>query len=460
VYRVALAVLVSCLASGVARAEPFQTNVPNVILIDAATRTVLFERGADDRVTPASTAKLMTAAVVFDLLKTGKLTPDTMFKVSQTAWRQGGALSRGSTMFAALNSEISVDNLLHGLIVDSGNDAAITLAEGVAGSEGAFATLMTTRARDLGLRDLTFTNAWGRADPDQKVTAREMAFLADDIIETYPELYKIFGEREFAWNKIKQPNRNPLLFMDIGADGLKTGNIDDSGYALVGSAVQNGQRLIVALYGARTGSERAEEGRKLLQWGFRSFESKALFKDGETVGQARVYGGESREVPLVADRDIRVLIPRDSADKLTAHIAYMGPLSAPVTVGQSVGALKIMRGGTEVLSVPLKAGRAVAVGSLPSRALDAGLEYMTDLFRKYVLKSSWAVKVVASPRNARRSCRGCAAPASTRSRPANPAVRRRRRRSARPCSPAPSRRWAPRPRPCSSRPRGSTISIA
>ena len=387
--RTAVAALV--LAAVVARpgsAEPIQSSLPHVLLMDAVTRTVLFERGADDLVTPASTAKLMTATIVFEMLTNGKLKPDTLFTVSETAWRQGGAPSRGSTMFAALHSQISVMDLLHGLIIDSGNDAAITLAEGIAGSEGAFATLMTAKARELGFPDLTFTNSWGRPDADQKVTAREMALLADHVIETYPEYYKIFGERDFLWNKIKQPNRNPLLLMDIGADGLKTGNIDASGFALIGSAVQNGQRLIVSVYGARTASERAEEARKLLQWGFRSFESRKLFAAGDPVGSAQVFGGDSRDVPLVAAREIRVLIPREGGEKLTGRVVYTGPLAAPLTSDQTVATLKLLRGTVEVLSVPLQTGRAVAVGTLPHRAFDAGLEYITGLFRRYVLKAT------------------------------------------------------------------------
>lgn len=369
-------------------AEPIQSTLPHVILMDAVTRTVLFEHGADDPMTPASTAKLMTAAIVFEMLTSGKLKADTMFAVSERAWRQGGAPSRGSTMFAALNSQISIANLLHGLIIDSANDAAITLAEGIAGSEGAFATLMTARARELGFLNLTFTNSWGRPDADQKVTAREMALLADYVIETYPTFYKIFGERDFLWNKIKQPNRNPLLLMDIGADGLKTGNIDASGYALVGSAVQNGQRLIVSIYGARTAGERAEEARKLLQWGFRSFESRKLYAAGDTVGAAQVFGGDSREVPLVAPKEIRVLMPREGSERLTARVVYTGPLAAPLESGQLVANLKLLRGTAEVLTVPLRTGRAVPVGTLPHRALDAGLEYLTGLFRKYVLKTT------------------------------------------------------------------------
>ncbi len=215
-----------------------------------------------------------------------------------------------------------------------------------------------------------------------------MALLADYVIETYPELYKIFGERDFLWNKIKQPNRNPLLLMDLGADGLKTGNIDTSGYALVGSAVQNGQRLIVSIYGARTAGERAEEARKLLQWGFRSFESRKLFAAGDTIGSAQVFGGDSREVPLVAAKEVRVLMPREGGEKLTARVVYTGPLAAPLESDQAVASLKLLRGTAEVLSVPLQTGRAVAVGTLPHRALDAGLEYLTGLFRRYVLKTT------------------------------------------------------------------------
>ena len=383
-----LAILLAAARPSCAPAEPIQSALPHVILMDAATRTVLFEHGADDLVTPASTAKLMTATIVFEMLTNGKLKPDTMFTVSETAWRQGGAPSRGSTMFAALHSQISVDNLLRGLIIDSANDAAITLAEGIAGSEGAFATLMTARARELGFTTLTFTNAWGRPDADQKVSARDMALLADYVIETYPTFYRIFGERDFFWNKIKQPNRNPLLLMDIGADGLKTGNIDASGYALVGSAVQNGQRLIVSIYGARTAGERADEARKLLQWGFRSFESRKLYAAGDTVGAAQVFGGDSRDVPLVAPKEIRVLIPREGSERLTARVVYTGPLAAPLDSDQPVANLKLLRGAAEVLSVPLRTGRAVPVGTLPHRALDAGLEYLTGLFRRYVLKST------------------------------------------------------------------------
>jgi serine-type D-Ala-D-Ala carboxypeptidase (penicillin-binding protein 5/6) len=368
-------------------AQALQTNLQHAILIDARTRTVLFERGAGDLLPPASTAKLMTADIVFGLLASGKLKPDQLFTVSETAWRQGGAPSRGSTMFARVRSQISVLDLLRGLVVDSANDAAIVLAEGISGSQGAFATRMTEHARELGLDQLTFTDAWGGDNAEQRVSARDMALLADDLIQTYPAWYKLFAERDFAWNNIRQPNRNPLLGMDIGADGLKTGYIEGSGYSIVGSAVQNNQRLIVAVYGAKSASERSEETRKLLQWGFRAFETRRVFAAGDTVGSAEVYGGTSRDVPLVTRQDIDVLVTRDGSQKLTARVAYIGPLMAPVQADQKLAELKLFRGDKEVLSVPLRTAGAVPVGSLPKRALDAGLEYVGGLFRKYVLRS-------------------------------------------------------------------------
>jgi D-alanyl-D-alanine carboxypeptidase (penicillin-binding protein 5/6) len=328
----------------------------------------------------------MTAEVVFHEISLGHVKLDDEFLVSETAWRYGGAPARGSAMFAAPNSRVRVEDLIRGLVIVSGNDAALALAEGIAGSEGAFATMMNKRAHELGLQRSVFTNAWGRGDPEQKVSPREMAMLANHIILTYPDLYKYFGEKDFTWNKIKQPNRNPLLTMDLGADGLKTGNIDESGYGLVGSAVQNGERLILALYGCRTAKERADEARKILLWGYRSFDSRTIFQAGETIGSAKVFGGKASEVPLVAGGEVKILVPKTSGEKFTGRIVYMGPLAAPVEEGKEVARLKIFRGTEEILDLPLKTAQAVERGSLPRRAADAGLEFATGLFRKYVLK--------------------------------------------------------------------------
>jgi D-alanyl-D-alanine carboxypeptidase (penicillin-binding protein 5/6) len=369
-----------------ASAQAIQTSVPQAILIDFATRSVLFEKAADAPAIPASTVKIMTAEIVFHELSLGHVKLDDLFPISETAWRLGGAPSRGSSMFAAVNSQVRVEDLIRGLVVVSGNDAAIALAEGMSGSEGAFATTMTKRARELGMSSSTFTNSWGRGDPEQKVTPRDMVILAEHVIRSYPEFYKYFAEKEFTWNKIKQTNRNPLLSMDIGADGLKTGNIDASGYGLVGSAVENGQRLILALYGAQSAKERAAEALKLLLWGFRSFETRTLFKAGESIGKAKVYGGDTSDVPLAASSDVQVLVPRAATERLTARVVYLGPLIAPVEAGRKIGRLEISRGSTVVLDVPLVTAGAVEPGALPRRAMDAGFEYGGALIRKYLAK--------------------------------------------------------------------------
>lgn len=362
-------------AFSAAWAQPFQTSVPQAILIDADTNTVLFEKGADDYVTPASTVKILTAEMIFHELTEGRLRLGDEMQVSEYAWRNGGAPAGGSAMFLKVNSRASVENLLRGLVVDSGNDAALVLAEGVAGNEEAFVMRMNKRAAELGLVKSRFGNPWGKASDDQKVTAREMAKLALYVIRTYPEYYKYFGEKEFTWNNIRQQNRNPLLTMSIGADGLKTGNIEKNDFGLVGSAVEDGRRLIVAVYGAKTAKERAEEARKLLQWGFRNFEAKDLFKAGEAVGPAQVYGGTKGAIELVSKTDVKVLLPRSSSEKLSGKIVYEGPVIAPVEPGQKIGKLEIKRGATVVLEQPLEAAEAIEQGSLPGRAFDAVYEY-------------------------------------------------------------------------------------
>ena len=363
-------------------AQAFQTLAPYAILMDADTRTVLFEKAADDLVSPASTAKLMTAEIIFHEIAEGRLKLADEFTISKNAWHEGGARAGGSSMFALVDSRVSIENLIQGLVVQSGNDAAIALAEGIAGSEGAFATLMNRRASELGMAKSTFANPWGKADPAQKVTAREMVMLADHVIRTYPELYKYFGEKEFTWNKIKQQNRNPLLFMDIGADGLKTGNVEDSGFGLIGSAVQNGQRLILVVNGLKSAKDRAEEARKILQWGFRAFEPKTLFAAGEIIGSARLYGGAQAEVDLQAEGAVKVLIPRGSGERLSARIVYTGPIAAPVAQGAKIARLQVLRGTVQALDVPLKAATGVEVGPLPRRAYDAAVELATDLIRR------------------------------------------------------------------------------
>ena len=372
--------------TGLAAGPTFQTNAPYAILIDADSGLVLFDRNADAPVAPASTAKIMTAEIVFHELAEGRLKLDDTMMISPNAWRHGGASSGGSTMFAAVNSRVRVEDLLRGLVIVSGNDAAIALAEGTAGTEDAFAVLMTARARELGLVRSVFTNPWGRGDPAQKVTAREMAALARHIIASYPVYYRYFAERSFTWNKVRQQNRNPLLAMNIGADGLKTGDIAESGFGLVGSALQDGRRLVVVVNGLPTARDRADEAQKLLGWGFRSFDRKAVFAAGEPVGTARVYGGTQRDVSLVADGPVTLLVPRESGDPLAGRIVYEGPLVAPVEQGVVAARLELSRGGIKVLDLPLRTGQNVAVGSLARRAVDAGLELLAGLIRTDVFK--------------------------------------------------------------------------
>ncbi len=379
----ALACGLGALASAQAPKAPesFQTSAPHAILIDADSDTVLFEKGADQPMFPASLNKLMTMAVVFHEIKEGRLDLDTEFTVSENAWRKGGAPSGGSAMYAALHSRVKVRDLIHGVIIQSGNDACIVLAEGISGNEANFATLMNKRAAEIGLTKSNFTNSTGLHDPDLKVTARELAKIAQHLIQTYPEFYKIYGEREFTWNKIRQQNRNPLLAMGIGADGLKTGFTKEAGYGLVGSAVQNGLRLIVVVNGLKSTKERAEEGRKLLEWGFKAFEARLLFAEGDSIGDAKLFGGVAGHVPLAAGRPIKLLVPRGAGEKIVARIVYTGPVRAPVEKGQPIGRLKVSRGDNVVLEVPLHAAESVPRGNVAQRAFDAASELVIGLFR-------------------------------------------------------------------------------
>ena len=356
-------------------------SAPHAILIDAENGGVLFERDPDQLIFPASLAKLMTAEYVFHELKEGRIKLTDEYTVSENAWRKGGAPSHGSTMFAAIHSKIPVDDLLHGMIVQSGNDACIVLAEGLAGNEADFADKMTQRAREIGLAKSVFTNSNGLPDPGTHVTTRELGILARHIILDYPELYKIFGQADFTWNKIRQPNRNPLLGAVTGADGLKTGFTKEAGYGLVGSAVQDGLRLIVVVNGLKSAKERADEAKKLLEWGFRSFEQRNLFAAGQIIGSAKVYGGANGSVPLQAPGLVKMMVPKSGGEKLIARIAYQGPVPAPVTQGQPIGLLKVWRDDKLVLQVPLKAAESVGKGNMPGRAIDAVTEMVIALFR-------------------------------------------------------------------------------
>jgi D-alanyl-D-alanine carboxypeptidase (penicillin-binding protein 5/6) len=361
--------------------EGFQTSAPFAILIDADSGSVLFEKSADQLMYPASLSKLMTAEVVFNEIKQGRLSPDAELVISENAWRRGGAPSRGSTMYAEIHSRVKVADLLKSVVIQSGNDACIALAEGIAGNEIAFAAMMNKRAKELGLTKSNFVNSTGLHEPEHKTTARELAKLAQYIIRTYPDFYSYYGEREFTWNKIRQQNRNPLLAMNLGADGLKTGFTKEAGYGLVGSAVQNGLRLIVVVNDLKTAKDRADEARKLLEWGFKGFESRLLFAEGETVAEAKLFGGEKGRVALTGEREIRLLVPRGGNDKIVARVVYTGPIPAPVEKGRRVGTLKVWRGDHVALEVPLQTAESVDKGAVSQRAFDAATELVIQLFR-------------------------------------------------------------------------------
>jgi serine-type D-Ala-D-Ala carboxypeptidase (penicillin-binding protein 5/6) len=356
-------------------------SAPHAILLDGENGSVLFERDADRLVFPASLGKLMTAEYVFHELKEGRIKLTDEYMVSENAWRKGGAPSHGSTMFAAIYSRIPVDDLLHGMIIQSANDACIVLAEALAGNETAFGAKITRRAREIGLEKSVFTNSNGLPDPGEQVTTRELGMLARHIIRTYPEFYPLFAQPDYTWNKIRQQNRNPLLGMMAGADGLKTGFTKEAGYGLVGSAVQNGLRLIVVVNGVSTAKERAEEAKKLLEWGFKNFEQRVLFAEGQTIGAAKVYGGASGRVSLVANGEVRVMLPKTGAEKLIARIVYSGPVPAPVTEGTPIGNIKVWRNDSLILTMPLKAAESVGKGNMSQRAFDAVTEMIIALFR-------------------------------------------------------------------------------
>ncbi|QRG09770.1 D-alanyl-D-alanine carboxypeptidase [Xanthobacter dioxanivorans] len=362
-------------------ADGFQTSVPSAILVDYDTGSILFEKDADKRIAPATLAKVMMADVVFAQLRAGKIALDTPLVVSVNAWRRGGGPSGGAAMFAEVNKPAPVGELLAGALVVSGNDAAITLAEGLGGTESQFAQMMNAQAQAIGMTNSEFHNATGFADAGQVSSARDLATLAAHIIRTFPDYYPIFAKPNIEWNRIKQRNRNVMLDAGIGADGLQVGWLKDVGYHALVSAVQNGQRLVVATLSARSEKERVEETRKLLEWGFQSFRQRQIFAADKEVGRAQVFGGAQSSVGLAARGPVNLLTPRSGGERVSARVVYTGPLRAPVTKGAEVGRLEISRGPVKVLDVPLVTTEDVAVGSLMDRAIDGGLTLMGDSVR-------------------------------------------------------------------------------
>ncbi len=360
----------SALAQGPAQAE-MTTRAKQAILMDANTGAVLFQHNADELAPPASMSKLMTLAVIFRALKEGRLKPEDEILFSVNAWRTGGAPSGTSAMFVPVNTKERLDEILKGIIIQSGNDACIAVAESMAGSEAAFAKMMNEEARRLGLTKSTFRNSTGLHDPEHLMTARELALLARYIIKEYPEHYALFGEREFRYRKHRFFNRNPLLTLDIGVDGLKTGFIKEAGYGLVASAKQDGRRVILVINGMEDAQARRNEAVRLIEWGFKGFADFKLFDAEEVVGRARVWGGDRMFVPLVGAGEITVLLPKaQSTQRLQAQIIYNSPLKAPIKKGDVIAKLRVTTASQSVNEVPLRAAEDVPQAGAMRRGLD------------------------------------------------------------------------------------------
>ncbi len=365
--------LLACIGAFVAPvfAQEFETKAKYAVLMDFESGTILLNKNADERMEPASMSKLMTLAVVFTYIQQGKLSLDDEFFISENAWRTGGAASGGSTMFAELNSQIRVEDLIKSVIIQSGNDAAIALAEGIGGTESTFAKIANQLAKQIGLTNSNFVNATGLPDPDQYSTARDLATLARYLIQTFPEFYQLFSEPEFTWNKIRQLNRNSLLETGIGVDGLKTGHTEASGYGEVISAPNDGRRLIAVIHGLSSMKERAEEGRKLITWGMRGFELMPVYAKDKVVAYANVYGGKDGSVGLIGKDKIDLFLPKGAENCPVATVTYKGPLRPPVLQGQQIAKLNIYCADVLVQETPLYANATVEDGDLFRKSSDA-----------------------------------------------------------------------------------------
>lgn len=369
-----LTFIVAATVAGVLASRPalaFDTSAQYAVLMDASTGTVLWEKDGETPMHPASMSKLMTLSMLFDALKAGTVKLTDEFPISEHAWRAGGAASGSSTMFAQVGSRIPVEILIQGIIVQSGNDACIAVAEALKGSEPEFAAAMTERARELGLTNSTFANSTGWPDPNQMMTARDLALLARHIIYDFPEYYHYFSEKEFTWNGITQHNRNPALFLDPTVDGLKTGHTQASGYGLTVSAKRGDERLILVVNGLPSEKARAEESVRILDWGFRSFKKYKLFAAGAPVDNAPVWQGTYAQVPLVSTADVTLIMTPDQRKGMKVTVTYTTPVKAPVAAGQRVGTLRIEAPDMPVREIPLVAGANVERLGIFGRALSA-----------------------------------------------------------------------------------------
>ncbi len=351
-------------------AAAFETAARSAILVDLETDQVLYEKNADQRLPPASMSKLMTVYMVMEQLKDGRLKLDDTLPVSEKAWKKGG-----SKMFVEVGKRVRIDDLLRGIVVLSGNDACIVVAEGLAGSEEAFAADMTAKGLEIGLTNSTFRNASGWPDPEHLMTVRDLAILAERLIEDFPEYYGIFAERDFEYSGIRQANRNRLLGRVPGADGLKTGHTEEAGYGLVASAIRDGRRLISVAAGLDTPAARALENERLLEYGFRRFRNYALMAKGQQIERASVWLGKTPTVPLVVDRDVKVTMAPETRRAMKVKLVYQTPLPAPVVQGTAVAHIEIEAPGLVVEHIPVLTGADVPRADFFGRVTGA-LEYL------------------------------------------------------------------------------------
>lgn len=370
-FRTAFATTVWLVLTACAALAQLETKAARAFMIDAETGTILYAKDPDAPFPPASLAKLMTMDVVFDALQSGRYSRETTFQVSEHAWRTGGAPSRTATMFAAIKSFVPLGDLIQGAVVITANDACIVMAEGMSGSEAKFTEEMNEKAKQLGMTKSVFVNPTGLPAEGQIVTVRDLVTLARHIWKTYPEFYPLFAQSEYKWNNINQQNKNPLIRLGIGADGLASGYAEEAGFGIVASAAGDGKRLFLAMSGLATEKERVDEARRLIEWGMRAFRKIEIFRADETVGEAKTFGGEKSRVRLSAHGAVSMLVPAENRDKVIARIVYEGPVEAPVQAGQPVGKLKIWVGDMLTQETPLYAAESVGVGSLSQRTLDA-----------------------------------------------------------------------------------------
>ncbi|WP_354186075.1 D-alanyl-D-alanine carboxypeptidase family protein [Bartonella japonica] len=370
--------------NGGGRAQGFQTSASQLLLLNHETDTILFEKQSDVTFFPASLAKLMTAEVVFHQLKEGLLDSTQKFKVSENAWRKGGAPSGTTTMFAKVNTEISVSNLLRGLIIVNGNDAAIALAEGISGSEADFAKLMNQRAKTLGLLHSHFVNATGLPEEGQFVTLRDMLTLARYIIREYPDYYTLYREPDFTWNNIFQRNKNPLISKEIGVEGFAFGYSQEEGSSMIVSVYKNRRRLFLAINGLQNNKGNTKEVEQILQWGMTAFDLKTIFTKGEKVGCASVYGGVQNFVSLIIKEPISFMLSNERKVNVKAKIKYHGPLKAPIVLGQKIGVIQIIENKKILLEKPVFAGNNVQKGSFFAKVKNAFYEITIGWLRKYL----------------------------------------------------------------------------